>query len=467
MSKIHYTFEERDVIDLPISWNEPDTRKELLAFLQENWDQRDALFDDANKSSYQQFLTQGKQGILLRANNYIGTICFKGETLNIFPKVFLSSNEEPNINDLIRNLVQWLDYCNRFDPRYISIKSEINGDVNLKELFVTLFAKKLESVVNRGIYLTYEQKEDDLPFIRGRLDVPDYLVRKISNGKAYRFLCEYSSFEFDNTLNRIIKCVCMDILREGTRPINEKRIRNILNKMVDVTDIRCTYNDCMKVRLNRTQKGYSDILAICKMFLLNKEPSYTINYDDAFCFLFPTELLFEGFIGGFLKEIMMSKSGTIELQAKTHSLVNDIVYAGKSYGSAFNLRPDIICTLGNKVFLMDTKYKRLQRFEQSKDDDDVWKSGLIKGIQQDDLYQVSIYAVKHNLSKAYLIYPLDRFEELEPDIPALQEVILTGNGLDELKQIEVYLLRVPFVFEEDIERTKSLLATSLLNAFEL
>ena len=40
------------------------------------------------------------------------------------------------------------------------------------------------------------------------------------------------------------------------------------------------------------------------MFLLNQSSAYQVNEQDSFCFLFPTELLFEGFIGGYIKNAL-------------------------------------------------------------------------------------------------------------------------------------------------------------------
>ena len=116
---------------------------------------------------------------------------------------------------------------------------------------------------------------------------------------------------------------------------------------------------------------------------------------------------------------------------------------------------------------MDTKYKKIQRFEDAKEDETLWKMQLIRGVNQQDLYQVSIYAAKRNLKKAYILYPLLRFEDIESDMPILQELIHTGNSsLDDIKFVDVVLVRVPFVFEDDIEKTKEALTKTLLKIFE-
>ena len=70
---------------LPDSWKTQNALDDLAEFLQENWEQRSVFYEDGEITSGQQFLEfTGQQGI--RTKKYIGTIVFKGEQLNIYPK---------------------------------------------------------------------------------------------------------------------------------------------------------------------------------------------------------------------------------------------------------------------------------------------------------------------------------------------------------------------------------------------
>ena len=70
---------------LPISWQSQNVLDELADFLQQNWEQRSVFYEDGTITSKQQFIAFiGQRGI--KTKNYIGTIVFKGEQINIFPK---------------------------------------------------------------------------------------------------------------------------------------------------------------------------------------------------------------------------------------------------------------------------------------------------------------------------------------------------------------------------------------------
>ena len=136
---IKNVFEEKTIknVNLPQAWQSQKELDELAEFLQLNWEQRAVFYEDGKIESRQQFLTFLGQKAL-KTNNYIGTIVFKGEQLNIFPKMFrLDSTDddvsELNLKHLMHNLVQWLDYCTKIDYPYMTlrhcpIKAHIGGD---------------------------------------------------------------------------------------------------------------------------------------------------------------------------------------------------------------------------------------------------------------------------------------------------------------------------------------------------
>lgn len=445
---------------LPAEWQSQASLDELATFLQLNWEQRAVFYDDGQVTSRQQFLGfTGQRGI--RTQNYIGTIVFKGQQLNIFPKVFRTERDDNEtdglaLGHLMKNLVKWIEYCTKIDYPYIKITSELDDSTDLRELFLTLYIRYVKNALDRGLYYRYEEQTEDTDFIKGKVDYKDYFTRKYPNGQLNKFSCSYSTFEFDNTLNRIIKYTCKELFNEASKE-NQKIIRNILMKLNEVTDVRCAPHDCDSVRLSRLHKHYSVILSMSKMFLLNKTSSYNVDDNESFCFLFPTEILFEGFIGGFMKNILHGKA-KVSLQASELSVFSDILYAGRSYGKTMTMKHDILVEHKDKgVFILDTKYKMMDRFEDS---DDV-RATVATEASQSDVYQVLTYARKRNLTDVYLLYPMFRHEEVE-----LESVVGISPKEDGSEPINVHLVRLPFVFEEDAESTTENLRKAITHIFE-
>ena len=444
---------------LPAEWKSQESLDELLNFLQSNWEQRAIFFDDGKVNSKQQFLDFiGQKNI--RTKDYVGTIVYKGHQLNIFPKVFKEFKDDDDrksldLQHLMHNLVKWIEYTAKIDYPYISIAADMENTDDLHELFVSLYVRYVKAALDRGLFFRYEEKTEDLPTIQGRLDIKDYITKKYPTGQFGKFLCSYSTFEFDNLLNRVIKCTLKFVWNIAT-PSNQKIIRNLLNKLGEVSDQNCTPRDCDTIQLSKMQSKYKIILSMSKMFLLNKTTNYNLDTHDSFCFMFPTDLLFEGFIGGFIQSIF-NEDAKVTLQASEVSLVDSIRLGDQEFAQAFVMRHDILIEHKEKgMFILDTKYKEVSRFEGNTD----FRYDLINDINSGDLYQVLTYAISRGLDKVYLLYPQFRFEEKEPN-PAILKKSVEVEG--QKSNIDIYAVRIPFVFEDDDEKTSRCLKEAILS----
>ena len=444
---------------LPAEWKSQESLDELLNFLQSNWEQRAIFYDDGKVNSKQQFLDFiGQKNI--RTRDYVGTIVYKGHQLNIFPKVFKEFKDDDDrksldLQHLMHNLVKWIEYTAKIDYPYISIAADMENTDDLQELFVSLYVRYVKAALDRGLFFRYEEKTEDLPTIRGRLDIKDYITKKYPTGQFGKFLCSYSTFEFDNLLNRVIKCTLKFVWNIAT-PSNQKIIRNLLNKLGEVSDQNCTPRDCDTIQLSKMQSKYKIILSMSKMFLLNKTTNYNLDTHDSFCFMFPTDLLFEGFIGGFIQSIF-NEDAKVTLQASEVSLVDSIRLGDQEFAQAFVMRHDILIEHKEKgMFILDTKYKEVSRFEGNTD----FRYDLINDINSGDLYQVLTYAISRGLDKVYLLYPQFRFEEKEPN-PAILKKSVEVEG--QKSNIDIYAVRIPFVFEDDDEKTSRCLKEAILS----
>ena len=445
---------------LPPSWRSPRGLEELEDFLQHNWDQRAVFYDDGRFDTRQQFLSFISKGGV-RTKNYIGTIAYAGEQLNIYPKMFRSEaddqdTEELSPGHLMKNLVKWLEYCNKVAYPFINISTELSEAEDLREFFITLYVGYVRSAIDRGLYYQYIEETEDISHIKGKFDYSDYLLRKIPNGMSSRFRCTYSTFEFDNWVNRVIKYTCKQIIN-STSKRNQNAIRHILVKLSEVSDVQCSPSDCDRVRLSKMHSNYRIILSMSKMFLLNKTSGLTIDTHESFCFLFPTELLFEGFIGGYMQEVIEDYGGRVYLQQSDMHLIEDIQYAGQSLGAAFTMRHDILVELNGQVFILDTKYKQVSRFEG---DTETVKKVVSEEPKQTDIYQVCEYDRKRNISDVYLLYPMYRFEDTEPFYPV-------GKSQSESGDINIHFVRLPFVFEENADLLRAQLTSVIKSLFSI
>lgn len=428
------------------TWQDHTFVEALDSFLQINWNQRKAFYDDKSLSGKQKFLDLSHRADI-GATNYIGTISFRGETINVFPKVFRLdeydnyNNDEWKIEDLVNNLVLWMSYSDKLNFPFIEMKSSDSSVDNLLELFITIYVNYVKNALNKVPFYRYEDYEEDLHLVKGRIDINDYARNKLPNGKNDTFRCTYSKFEFDNLLNRIIKDTCRLLLNLSKVQQNVIQIRKILSNLSDVSDIKCSPYDCDKIHLNKLQRQYISILGMSKMFLMNKEANFSSGFTDSFCFMFPAELLFESFVAGFMKE-QFADVATVRSQTSETSLAEAFIN-NESVGEAFNLREDIIVEKDNNVIVLDTKYSIIDKFANA-------RTNRTLGISNDWMRQIAFYCKKRNAVRGVLIFPLFRKEE--PENLEMSYMI----PLDDHTEIEIRIIKVPFVFDDIDKNTKTL-----------
>ena len=315
-------------------------------------------------------IASGVGGKFIQARNYVGVLQTKsGLTIEILPKI-------ADKNDAERSkavFIKMLRALKNFPFKSSNLASLKTQNLPLLEIFISMFLCELEALVKKGIKSDYVTLEENLNFLKGKLNINEQIKRNSIHKE--RFYVGYSEFLSDIKINSIIKTTLQFLYKKSNSSKNQQKIRELLFIFDDVSTCSDYKNFFAKLVINRQIKYYEQTLLWCKIFLLNNSFTPHNGDDLALALLFDMNALFESYVGNFIKK---SFPGTILQHSEKH-----LVEEPKS----FKLRPDIF--LKGK-FIADTKWKIIKL----KDD-----------ISQADLYQLYAYGKKHECDKLYLIYP--------------------------------------------------------------
>ena len=316
-------------------------------------------------------IASGVGGKFIQARNYVGVLQTKsGLTIEILPKI-------ANKNDTDKSkavFIKMLRALKNFPFKSSNLASLKTQNLPLLEIFISMFLCELEALVKKGIKSDYVALEENLNFLRGKLNINEQIKRNSIHKE--RFYVGYSEFLSDIKINRIIKTTLKFLYKKSNSSKNQQKIRELLFIFDEVSECEDYQNFFAKLVINRQVKHYEQTLLWCKIFLLNNSFTPHKGDDLGFALLFDMNALFESYVGNFIKK---SFPGTILQHSEKH-----LVEEPKS----FKLRPDIF--LKGK-FIADTKWKIVS----SRDD-----------ISQADLYQLYAYGKKHPCDgKLHLIYP--------------------------------------------------------------
>ena len=433
---------ENDTINenmLPSEWK--NSLGDFNDYLQQCWNQRASLFDDKDSSNKQQFIDfDHSDGFKTR--KYIGSIRYKNNQINIFPKVFkVDRTTKPTDADytiMVKSLLIWISYCDRKIFPYINDRSNFQDTNSLKELFIMLYSKYVLQTINKQLFFRYEDKIESGSFIKGKIDFHDYILNKYTSGNKQIMNYSFSDFVFDNKVNRIIKYVCKSLLFATEEKNSRINLQNIIMKLTDVADEKCVPSDCDNLHLEGNQI-YSTIISLSKMFLLNMVSENDFGTSDTFCFLFPSDLLFEQFVAGFAKESLEKIQHVANVKSQTSdTYISSLVINGAEVRRIY-LKEDILINKNGVLYVFDTKYKYIPKFNEIISDPYRYIT------DNDDIRQMAIYALQRNAKRLCLIYPLYK-NEIEQDIEIKHDI---KPFPDKSITYPCYIVKIPFIFDSD------------------
>ena len=342
------------------------------------------VLDNEETAQYLKITTKKGFGKVLQAQNYVGVIQTKdGTTIEILPKI-LNIESEDKSKEILIKMLKTLKKSPFKNFNMAHLKS---SKMPLLEIFIAMFLEELASLVRKGIKSDYITQEENLKFLKGKLKIGEQIKHNTIHKE--RFYVEYQEFRSDRVENRLIKTTLEFLYKKSHSNRNQQRIREFLFVFDEISPCKDIKTGFEKVKPNRQMKDYEQILLWCKTFLLENSFSPYKGNDVAFALLFDMNLLFESYVGHYLKH----KGLHVSLQDRQHHLVED--------PKKFALRPDIVVTCkDNRIIIADTKWKIIKKE---------------RDISQADMYQLFAYGKKYqNINELFLIYPKD--EESQPDL---------------------------------------------------
>lgn len=351
------------------------------------------------------------------ARNYVGVVQYNDIRIEVYPKIF-SEDAEENAAKWQLNLLYWLMYCRKIKfPFAFADVSKMKFDDYL-ELLIYIFANYTEETISRQPFQAYQTVEEETVFLKGRLMFDNYTKHNLTTGKWQHFYCSYEPFVYDNLFNRIIKYVTRRLSLISGNHLNKEKLNEILFLLDDVSDVRCTAEDCDRVKLNPLFEEHRHILDLCKLYLSNQVIDLDTDDSRNFCFLVPMEYIFEDFIFGFVQD----KWPHLNVRSQSSD------FLALSQGQkVFQIRNDIY--IPNRL-IIDTKYKIR------------YTDGSLKaGVSQGDLYQMVSYAVKRNCNDVLLLYPMLKGALNTPTEFSIGSPILAD-------EIKIHVRNVDITFED-------------------
>jgi 5-methylcytosine-specific restriction enzyme subunit McrC len=278
----------------------------------------------------------------------------------------------------LENLFRMLEYA--YNLKSFKFLEGLVGCTSLEDFYERLanvLARRVLDRGRKGFYRTYVPEADDLPFVKGRLNIRQTIQRPWQ----VKLPCDYQEHTADIEENQIICWTLSRIAQSGmcTERVlpTVRRAYHALRGLASTMPFKPC--NCIDRLYNRLNEDYQSLHALCRFFLEHSGPGHEFGDRKMLPFLVNMEHLYELFVAEWLKahlppDLMLRVQEKVDVgeEQKITFKIDLVLYDGAT---------------GEPICVLDTKYKAKEQ------------------PTPDDVAKITAYAEMKGCTEAILVYP--------------------------------------------------------------
>lgn len=330
------------------------------------------------------------------ARQMVGMVAARGCSLEILPKVDTDDASVESAQTVRDRLVRMLDVALGLDLNLGSSSAIHHQRHTLLEILIRAFADKLLAEVRRGLPRLYLQCEEDLPALRGSLDVIRQFTRNAV--RPDRLSCRFDQLDTDTPLMRIMAAATIYLGRHARSSETRRRLDELRHILAEVRAVPINRLPWKAVRIDRTNRRWESLFRLAKLLLRRdwQATHHAAKSPEGLTLLFPMNDLFEKYIAAMIRKALAGTGIEVVDQGGHRACLGEFTGQHLKTGDVFRTKPDIILRKGRKTLaIIDTKWKKLASDPLDRK----------HGVSQADVYQLMAYARLYPTQELMLLYP--------------------------------------------------------------
>lgn len=328
----------------------------------------------------------------LTAGSHVGVVTTKrGTVVEILPKFDFGDFPDTNHETTRQHFLGMLRWHRGLRKAAQLPESSVRAlrRFPMLEAFVRQFLGNLSVLVRGGLARRYITVEENLPYLRGRIQFPQQIRNNVAN--RARFFVAHDKLSVNRPANRLIHSALAKLTTQVQNGENRQLLRELTAAFADVPQAVNLHGDWREHRVDRSMRHYSPVMQWVGLFLFNRGLTTFAGRHVNLSLLFPMEEVFEDFVTHSFRRYQRHYAVTPQGPRKYLTDING--------SHAFQMKPDISLRRGNRVlFILDAKWKRINGFS----------SNPKHGIDQADMYQLYAYGNRYGCRTVALVYPRTR-----------------------------------------------------------
>lgn len=236
------------------------------------------------------------------------------------------------------------------DAQSLPVGAEASPD--LPNLLARILLSGMRKILRRGLDRGYRYETDDLPTVRGRIELGETL--RLQARRIRRLQCEFDELSHDLLHNQILKA---SIKRLARASMIDRMLAHELavtvRRMPYVSDIRLDRSAFSRVSLHRNNSHYQFLLRVAELAydcLLPNHDGTDYLFHDVIRDERKMAAVFERFVRNFYRVEQQS------LSVEPLNIKWDATLIAGSAARLPNMRVDVFLRGANRQIILDTKY---------------------------------------------------------------------------------------------------------------
>ena len=322
----------------------------------------------------------------LTAQNLVGVVAAGGTSCEILPKVDRhATGDAPSLR---RQLIGMLGVAHDLPIADGTATTLDTQNHTLLEVLIARFAALAHDAVRRGMPRAYVAHEEDLPALRGRLDVTRQFTTLAAS--PHRLSCRYDEFSDDIALNQVMKAAIQRLRRLARSYANQRSLAELALIYAEVADVPAAMLRWNRIVHDRTNARWQGLLRLAKLILGDQFQNTASGVAEGFALLFDMNVLFERYVARLLDPVAITAGVRLRAQGGRQPCL----YPETGEKPLFETEPDLRLLRGDGrvAMILDTKWKALTVDRKM-------------GIKEADVYQMMAYAQLYDCDALVLLYP--------------------------------------------------------------
>lgn len=349
----------------------------------------------------------------IKFNQYVGALQIGTTLISVLPKADQPQEAHAQKTDWNQILIDMLRLVHGFELKAPSSSELTIRSNSVLDLYFELFVIEVEYLLRRGLVKQYRKTEGNVKTLKGSLNFNKQLAKNLV--RKERFYTQYTTYDTTHSLHIVLHQTLLVLKRINTNPALVSRISSLLLHFPELPQQKVAASFFEKLTYNRRTASYRKAMNIARLILLHYHPDLSRGRNDVLALMFDMNKLWEQFV-------LVSLRKNKELKVRGQ---NSKFFWKPHDGKRRTIRPDITIAVGGENYVLDTKWKLVER-----------KPGI------EDIKQMYAYHHYFAAKKVALLYPgnkpyrMGQFVEIEQQqkLSGLECGLLFSRCTDSVRQ---------------------------------